>query len=71
MAEPELAFTRLAGEAGRGHLLVVGPSLGTSVEALWGAAARVLGETLEMFHIVAAVLIAAGIILAEWSALRA
>lgn len=48
MAEPELAFTRLAGEAGRGHLLVVGPSLGTSVEALWGAAARVLGETLEV-----------------------
>ncbi|KRF25971.1 alpha/beta fold hydrolase [Phycicoccus sp. Soil803] len=48
MAEPELIFTRLAGEAGRGHLLVVGPSLGTSVEALWGAAARVLGESLEV-----------------------
>jgi len=48
MAEPDLTFTRLAGEAGRGQLLVVGPSLGTSVEALWGAAARLLGETLEV-----------------------
>ena len=48
MAEPKLAFTRLAGEAGRGALLVVGPSLGTSVEALWGPAARLLGERHEV-----------------------
>jgi pimeloyl-ACP methyl ester carboxylesterase len=48
MAEPRLVFTRLAGEPGRGGLLVVGPSLGTSVDALWGNAARALGEHLEV-----------------------
>jgi len=40
----ELAATRLAGEPGVGELLVVGPSLGTSVEALWGECARLLGD---------------------------
>ncbi len=48
MAEVHLAFTRLAGEPGRGRLLVVGPSLGTSVEALWGLAAARLGGHLEV-----------------------
>jgi pimeloyl-ACP methyl ester carboxylesterase len=40
----ELAATRLAGQPGVGDLLVVGPSLGTSVEALWGQCAKLLGD---------------------------
>jgi len=36
---PDLTFTRLAGSADSARLLVVGPSLGTSVEALWDRAA--------------------------------
>lgn len=48
MAEPRLAFTRLAGAAGSGSLLVVGPSLGTSVEALWQRTADLLGDTFEV-----------------------
>jgi len=48
MAEPQLAFTRLAGKAGASHLLIAGPSLGTSVEALWGAAASALGGRFEV-----------------------
>jgi pimeloyl-ACP methyl ester carboxylesterase len=48
MAEPRLALTRLAGTAGQGDLLVVGPSLGTSVEALWGAAAGRLADWFEV-----------------------
>lgn len=39
---PELTFTRLAGSTGSMRLLVVGPSLGTSVEALWDRAADLL-----------------------------
>ncbi len=49
MAEPDLAPTSLAGDASSPRLLVVGPSLGTSVEALWEAAARRLGDG---FHVV-------------------
>ena len=48
MAEPQLALTRLAGTAGQGDLLVVGPSLGTSVEAVWGAAAARLADRFEV-----------------------
>src|SRR5262245_44113221 len=48
VADPDLAFTRLAGEPGRGDLLVVGPSLGTSVDVLWQAAADLLGERFEV-----------------------
>jgi 3-oxoadipate enol-lactonase len=44
----QLSFSRLAGEAGRGDLLVVGPSLGTSVEALWGGAAPLLADRFEV-----------------------
>ncbi|MEN3123895.1 MULTISPECIES: alpha/beta hydrolase [Janibacter] len=40
MAEPDLTATRLAGGPESPRLLVVGPSLGTSVEALWEATAR-------------------------------
>ncbi len=47
MPEPALTFTRLAGGDGL-PLLVVGPSLGTSVEALWDAAARHLGGHYEV-----------------------
>lgn len=47
MAEPQLTFTRLAG-SGRGRLLVVGPSLGTSVAALWSAAAAHLADDYEV-----------------------
>ena len=36
---PELTFTRLGGSPDSPRLLVVGPSLGTSVEALWDRAA--------------------------------
>ncbi len=38
----ELTFTRLAGSDESRRLLVVGPSLGTSIEALWGECARLL-----------------------------
>jgi len=48
MAEPRLALTRLAGTAGQGDLLVVGPSLGTAVEPLWAAAASLLGDRCEV-----------------------
>lgn len=39
-----LAFTRLAGQPGRGDLLVVGAGLGTAAGTLWGAVAALLGE---------------------------
>lgn len=48
MAEPQLTLTRLAGAPGHGDLLVVGPSLGTSVEGLWGAAAAELSDRFEV-----------------------
>lgn len=41
---PDLTFTRLAGSAESMRLLVVGPSLGTSVEALWDGVARLLDD---------------------------
>ena len=44
----QLTLVHLAGTEGR-PLLVVGPSLGTSVSALWGPAAELLGER---FHVV-------------------
>jgi pimeloyl-ACP methyl ester carboxylesterase len=44
----ELASTRLAGRAGARDLLVVGPSLGTSVEALWSECALLLGDEFEV-----------------------
>jgi 3-oxoadipate enol-lactonase len=48
MAEPQVTLTRLAGTAEHGELLVVGPSLGTSVQALWAPAAELLGEECEV-----------------------
>ena len=48
MAEPILTATRLAGSAHAPALLVVGPSLGTSVEALWVDAAQLLGDAVEV-----------------------
>jgi pimeloyl-ACP methyl ester carboxylesterase len=42
VGEPQLAFARLSGAPGRGPLLVVGPSLGTSVDVLWQATADLL-----------------------------
>ena len=42
MTEPVLAATRLAGTAAARTLLVVGPSLGTAVGALWGPCAAQL-----------------------------
>ncbi|OBJ08840.1 alpha/beta fold hydrolase [Mycobacterium sp. 1465703.0] len=44
MTVPRIACTHLAG-ADHLPLLVVGPSLGTSVAALWTSAAQLLGET--------------------------
>src|SRR4051794_4299015 len=44
----DLTFTRLAGSAAADRLLLVGPSLGTSVEALWGDVASMLGERAEV-----------------------
>jgi pimeloyl-ACP methyl ester carboxylesterase len=46
--ELALSITRLAGVPGDGDLLVVGPSLGTSVTALWSSAARLLGDRFEV-----------------------
>ncbi|MET0526167.1 MAG: alpha/beta fold hydrolase [Nocardioides sp.] len=50
MPEPRvrLAVTRLAGSWSSPRVLVVGPSLGTSVDALWGAAARLLHPEIEV-----------------------
>lgn len=48
MAEPRLTFTRLAGRPEAAEVLVVGPSLGTSVAALWEAAARRLADRFEV-----------------------
>lgn len=48
MADRIIATTRLAGEPGRGALLLVGPSLGTSVTALWAEAAALLGDRFEV-----------------------
>lgn len=48
MAEPELRATLLAGTPGRGELVVVGPSLGTSVAALWTECAQLLGDRFEV-----------------------
>lgn len=48
MTELDLTATRLAGAPGRGDLLVVGPSLGTSVEALWADCARLLEDRVEV-----------------------
>ena len=44
----ELTFTRLAGGDESRRLLVVGPSLGTSVEVLWGECARLLPPVWEV-----------------------
>jgi pimeloyl-ACP methyl ester carboxylesterase len=44
----ELTFTRLGGRADASDLLVVGPSLGTSVETLWGRCAVLLGDRFEV-----------------------
>jgi 3-oxoadipate enol-lactonase len=45
---PELTLTRLTGSAQAPHLLLVGPSLGTSVETIWARCARLLGDTFEV-----------------------
>lgn len=45
---PELTFTPLAASPDAGRLLVVGPSLGTSVEALWDTAAAQLSGHVEV-----------------------
>ena len=48
MADLTLSTSRLAGEPHRGDLLVVGPSLGTSVTALWSDCAGTLGDRFEV-----------------------
>lgn len=48
MAEPQLTFTRLAGDPAGDRLLVVGPSLGTSVTELWSAAAVRMADVFEV-----------------------
>ena len=45
---PDLSATHLAGSPGEGDLLIVGPSLGTSVTALWSECANVLGDKFEV-----------------------
>src|SRR5262245_9336896 len=44
----EVAASRLAGAPDAGELLLVGPSLGTSVHALWGRCADLLGPGFEV-----------------------
>jgi pimeloyl-ACP methyl ester carboxylesterase len=48
MAEPLIAAARLAGSSSEPTLLVVGPSLGTEVRALWGACAAMLASRFEV-----------------------
>ncbi|PZF85615.1 alpha/beta fold hydrolase [Jiangella anatolica] len=45
---PELALTRLGGAENGRPLLVVGPSLGTSVAALWDRCARLLADRFDV-----------------------
>lgn len=45
---PDLMLTRLAGDADADHLLVLGPSLGTSVSALWAQCAALLDDRFEV-----------------------
>jgi len=45
---PDLTFTRLAGGPGAERILMVGPSLGTAVSALWGRCAALLGHRFEV-----------------------
>lgn len=45
---PDLTFSRLSGGRESPHLLMVGPSLGTSVTALWGPCAALLGDRFEV-----------------------
>ena len=44
----DLVLTRLAGDTGSPRLLLLGPSLGTDVETLWGSAVRRLGDGVEV-----------------------
>lgn len=44
----ELVMSRLAGAAGAADVLVVGPSLGTSVHTLWSSCAQLLGDRFEV-----------------------
>jgi pimeloyl-ACP methyl ester carboxylesterase len=44
----DVTMTRLAGSRDALEVMVVGPSLGTVVETLWGRAAELLGERLEV-----------------------
>jgi len=44
----ELTLTRLAGPSDAPELLVLGPSLGTAVETLWGRCAVLLGDRFEV-----------------------
>lgn len=48
MTDPLMTLTRLAGETGRGDLLVVGAGLGTRSETLWEPAAHLLGNDFEV-----------------------
>lgn len=48
MPEPTLTPTRLTGSSGAPALLVVGPSLGTAVDALWEPVAALLGGDVEV-----------------------
>jgi pimeloyl-ACP methyl ester carboxylesterase len=45
---PDLAFTRLSGGPAAERVLLVGPSLGTAVSALWGRCATLLGNRFEV-----------------------
>ncbi len=48
MAEPRLTWTALGGNASAAQVLVVGPSLGTDVAALWGATAERLADRFQV-----------------------
>jgi 3-oxoadipate enol-lactonase len=48
MPDLVLAATHLAGSSDSGDLLIVGPSLGTSVTLLWSECAKVLGDTFQV-----------------------
>ena len=48
MPDLVLSATHLAGSPGDADLLIVGPSLGTSVTALWSECANVLGDKFEV-----------------------
>jgi 3-oxoadipate enol-lactonase len=49
VAEPRLSLTRIAGQPENPAVLIVGPSLGTSVQALWSRCGELLADRFDVY----------------------